>query len=532
MLDSLPSTNNGSRAPKVILALLLACVLATSFCSAANAENTTVRLVGRLDGDLARGILKRVRTVPFFRSHDSPILVEGASLSRLKDAEKQELAATYRAGYTLLLLDASMLHVKMLHDIIGIGINYRSKDTGVLMAYTIRQENLIPRSTLLTPIAPSPLRTQGGDPDATALADDALALSRAVAGTLAELTRKPTATIPGPPRGPNGVIEWDENPVLTTTFRIASSQGQYNTAINVFALHRCLDNTDHYVVTAEADWTPTNAKWQSATSAEPNPSMYLDKSGNLVINWQDNDRTYCSSPSLFDQFDDVCRYINYPLSYGVMMVPRNEGTVTQIDASPPATQGQQTSYTSGFSFSVGGTVNVSTQGPGGGISGGAMWTNTTSTTVPPVIVDVSNVGNEGANWSFNYCTTGLEPDPGTDCTGHVQMVKDVCQAQLGDDSGTNPQLGQMTTGKFSSSVQSAHWVANPDTRTGSTFDIEVGFVARIGTTIAHLGRGSFDGPDPIAGCNASGCACVSTTDVNLVTRSTTFAIPLPSTACK
>src|SRR6185369_5756115 len=165
MIDSLPSTNNGSRALKVILALLLACVLATSFCSAANAENTTVRLVGRLDGDLARGILKRVRTVPFFRSHDSPILVEGASLSRLKDAEKQELAATYRAGYTLLLLDASMLHVKMLHDIIGIGINYRSKDTGVLMAYTIRQENLIPRSTLLTPIATSPLRTQGGDPE-------------------------------------------------------------------------------------------------------------------------------------------------------------------------------------------------------------------------------------------------------------------------------------------------------------------------------------------------------------------------------
>ena len=75
--------------PKAIFVLLVACVLATSVCSTADAADTTIRLVGRLDGDLARGILKRVHTVPFFRSHDSAILLEGATLSRLKDAEKQ-----------------------------------------------------------------------------------------------------------------------------------------------------------------------------------------------------------------------------------------------------------------------------------------------------------------------------------------------------------------------------------------------------------------------------------------------------------
>ena len=105
--------------------------------------------------------------------------------------------------------------------------------------------------------------------------------------------------------------------------------------------------------------------------------------------------------------------------------------VAQLNAAPAATQGQSTSYTSGFSFSIGGTVNVSAMGPGGGISAGATWSNTTQTTVPPLIVEVSNTGNEGVDWNFKYCTKGLEPDPGTDCTGHVQMVKDVCQAQLG-----------------------------------------------------------------------------------------------------
>ncbi len=134
--------------------------------------------------------------------------------------------------------------------------------------------------------------------------------------------------------------------------------GLYNTPFNVYVLHRCLDGTDHYVVTAGADWTAKNAKWQGATSQDPNPSMFLDSAGNLVINWQDT-RTYCSSAGSGGDFDNVCRYVNYPLSYGVTMVPRTEGTVTQINAAPAATQGQATSYTSGFTFQIGGGVNVS-----------------------------------------------------------------------------------------------------------------------------------------------------------------------------
>ncbi len=170
-----------------------------------------------------------------------------------------------------------------------------------------------------------------------------------------------------------------------------------------------------------------------------------------------DNRTYCSSPSSALNFQDVCRYINYPVSYGLTMVPRTELPVVQINAAPAATQGQSTSYTSGFSFTIGGAVNVSANGPGAGLSAGATWSNTIQTTVPPLVVQVSNTGNEGVDWSFNYCTTGLEPDPGTDCTGHMQMVKDVCQAQLGDDSGTDPQQGQTPVGKFSNAVQTAHW---------------------------------------------------------------------------
>src|SRR5699024_1849956 len=107
---------------------------------------------------------------------------------------------------------------------------------------------------------------------------------------------------------------------------------------------------------------------------------------------------------------------------------------------------------------------------------------------------------EGVDWTFQYCTTGLEPDPGTNCTHHVQMVKDVCQAQLGDmHSGSNPQQGQTPVGKFSDAVQSAHWQAGQDSRVNNkTFDIEVDFTANLATTTAHLsGSGNYNEDYPL-----------------------------------
>ena len=518
---------------RVLKVLLFVCAvwIEATTCFAASEERVTVRHIGRIDSAIALRILRAVHVVSFGSHHDSPILLQGRTMDRLKDKHKRALKATYEAGYTILLLDPTMRQMNALHGIVGQGVNYRSKDSGVAMAYTLRLDNFVPTATLLTTLARSPLRTPSGDPEITGLQDDEMALDRAAERIVSELTRAPRIGVPGAPRDPSQPVAWQNNPLLTYTFAVNSAQGVYNTSINVYALFRCLDETDHYAVTAEADWTATTAKWQGATSEPPNPTMTSDGNGGLVVNWQDN-RTYCSSPSSALNFQDICRYINYPVSYGLTMVPRTESPVVQINAAPAATQGQSTSYTSGFSFTIGGAVNVSANGPGAGLSAGATWSNTTQTTVPPLVVQVSNTGNEGVDWSFNYCTTGLEPDPGTDCTGHVQMVKDVCQAQLGDDSGTNPQQGQTPVGKFSNAVQSAHWQTDKAARTGNTFDIEVDFEARIATTTAHLSDPGVDGPDPNAGCNTFSCACVSETQFNPVTRSHTFQIPFPSTKCQ
>jgi hypothetical protein len=505
-------------------------VLGTVASSAAREEKVRVRLIGPRTSVIADRILGQVHAVPFDLQHDAPILLQGKTLASLGSEHAQELQATYQAGHTIVLLDATLAHIRTLHGILGVGVTYRSHTSGLVLAYALRHENHIPTATLLTNMDRSPLRTPSGDPDPQGLLDEDLALTRAADHTVTELRHLPQVSMPGPPRDPTQPNVWQDNPVQTITLAYNGAQGVYNTPIKVYALHSCSDGTDRYVVTAGADWTATNAKWQGATSEEPNPTMFLNDNDKLVINWQDT-RTYCSSPEASLGFQDVCRYINYPLSYDLRIVPPPDGTVIQTDAAPAGTQGQATSYTSGFSFSIGGTVNVSSSGPGGGISAGAMWVNTTQTTVPPLIVDVSNTGNEGVDWTFRYCTTGLEPDPGTNCTGHVQMVRDVCQAQLGDDSGTNPQQGQTPVGKLSNAVQSVYWEAHSDTRVGSTFDITVTFTANIATTIAHLGSVG-NGPDPNAGCNDFSCACVSETQLVPVSQTYTFEVPFPSTTCQ
>jgi hypothetical protein len=524
-----PSARVGRRL--LLLAILLAVwAVEPARCSAAKGSRATVRRIGKIQGDLARKLRRQVRVARLYAGERSPLLVQGARLGGLNEAQKAEIVATYRAGFTIVVHEATLGDIRALHAIIGEGVTYRSRDTGLVMAYSLRLVDHVPTATLLTKVNASPLETQHGTPDWVGMEDEAMALGRAVERMMGELREPPRPGEPGALRDPNQEVNWLSAPIQTTVFALNSPQGVYNTEVNVFALYRCLDQTDHYAVTAEADWTATNAKWQGVTSDTPNPSLYKNGRGQLVMKWQDN-RTYCSSGGYYAAWDDICRYINYPLSYELRMVPLAETPVVQLDAAPGATQGEQTTYSSGFSFSIGGTVNVSSVGPGGGIAAGAAWTNIVQTTVPPLIVEVGNTGNEGVFWKFKYCTTGLEPDPGTNCTSHVQMVKDVCQAQLGDDSGTNPQQGQTPLGKFSDAVQSAHWQASSTERVGDTFDIDVGFVAAIATTTAHLGSGSVTGPDPIAGCNVFGCACVSTTQVDPVGASFTFEIPYPATKC-
>jgi hypothetical protein len=169
--------------------MFAASLLMPAICSAASPKydaprrtepgpGVNVRIIGPLQGPMAQAILKQVPIGPFTSRHDSSILLQGNTLDRLNAKQKQELKETYKAGYNVVLLDATMRHISALHAIIGEGMNYRSKDAGSVMAYALRRENHTPTAMLLTTLDTGPLKTPSGGPDPTGLADEDLALSR------------------------------------------------------------------------------------------------------------------------------------------------------------------------------------------------------------------------------------------------------------------------------------------------------------------------------------------------------------------
>src|SRR4029434_7488772 len=121
--------------------------LGTGAVSVARGENATVRLIGDLESVIAPAVLKQVNVVPFTRQHDSAILLQGRTMSQLQESHTQELRETYQAGHPLVLLDAAMAHIEVLHGILGEGVTYRSKNVGVVMVYALRRENHIPTAT-------------------------------------------------------------------------------------------------------------------------------------------------------------------------------------------------------------------------------------------------------------------------------------------------------------------------------------------------------------------------------------------------
>ncbi|MFP5406046.1 MAG: hypothetical protein ACLGHY_06795, partial [Gammaproteobacteria bacterium] len=228
-------------------------------------EKITVRHIGRLDSVLADGIRSQVNVVPFTqRGDNTPILLQGDTVPRLDYWGVRGIKATYRAGYSIVLLDATLSQVNALHRIIGEGVNYRSKNSGSVMAYSLRRQNSIPTVTMLTTVDPSPLRTPSGAKDSTGIQDEENAFDRAADITVAELEKPANVGLQAPPRDPNQPIDWLANPVQSTTFAINGAQGVYNTSIGVYALHSCDSETDHYAVSTLGDWTATTAKWQSA----------------------------------------------------------------------------------------------------------------------------------------------------------------------------------------------------------------------------------------------------------------------------
>jgi hypothetical protein len=235
------------------------------------------------------------------------------------------------------------------------------------LAYALRSEDNLATARLLVEV---PI-------------EDDLAWSRSVEIVVAELTRPPAGLEGG---GATASTDWGASPVQSTVIT-STSNGVYNTPIQVYALHSCQENMDYYLVNTGGDWTATDAEYESASAKEGQISV--DSNHNLTIDWEASN-AHCTggidvSGTIFGVDERICRYINYPLSYEVDIVPPSGPMVEQVNATPAGNQGKNANYQSGFSFSISGGVNVSGKGPSAGAQAGVSWSNSVQTTVPPLV---------------------------------------------------------------------------------------------------------------------------------------------------
>jgi len=502
-------------------------LLSTMGAGADGSDSLVVQQIGDVRGPIAEAIASAVTIVPFSSHLDAratPIILatgkafvrqgdgQGHRVGGLRPEEQRAIRQAYDGGQVILLLDASTHDIEALHVLLEHGVAHESSTHPVVLAYALRQVHRIPTARLVThPVA------------------DELALSRALEIVLEELTR-PSAAPDGSTTA--GSTNWGDSPVQSTVLT-STDRGTYNTPIEIYALHSCQENMDYYLVNTGGTWTPEVAHYESAHVN--GGQMRTDAQGNLHVDWENTD-AHCTGGieiAIGPNPDErICRYMDYPLNYEVDIFPPSGPSVVQVNAAPAGDQGESTSYTSGFTFSISGGVNVSGMGPSGGIQAGVSWNNSVTTTVPALVIQAGNAGNQGTFTIYKYCTTG---NSAQNCTSSIQMTgqSGLCrQFVVGQ-----PQQGQTPNGRLSNVAQTVLWRVDPGTYTGNTFDVTVSWQVELVTSTSLLWVGPFrnhpndDNPGPTGYCNVFGCSCgIGYVPPTPTMVSQTLKVPLPSSS--
>ena len=143
-------------------------------------ETPVVQQIGDVASETADAVFAEVRVVPFSRwrdARDTPILLargkayllesrEGPSgrkrLRGLRRSEKRALRRAYRAGQTIVILDASTHDVEALHTLLRDGAAHESKTDPVVLAYALRQIDNLATARVVTRPRPAGEVSGGG----------------------------------------------------------------------------------------------------------------------------------------------------------------------------------------------------------------------------------------------------------------------------------------------------------------------------------------------------------------------------------
>jgi hypothetical protein len=273
---------------------LLAWSLLLSPTLAWSADATLVQQIGEVSGEVAEAVTAEVSVVPFSPANDArttPIILapgkafvergRPGQVGGLSREERRAIRYAYDAGQTILLLDASVHDIEALHVLLKEGVTHQSSTDPVVLAYALRQENDIPTARIVDNLRPGLPPPGGVGPDF----EDEGALQRAVDVVIRELTSPPVLAAAPMTTSPGGdEVPWSEFP-LQHTIITSTSQGTYNTPVDLYALHSCQFKKDYYLVNTGGTWTATEAAFSSASDRAG--QIHVNPDGRtLTVDWQ------------------------------------------------------------------------------------------------------------------------------------------------------------------------------------------------------------------------------------------------------
>jgi hypothetical protein len=311
-----------SRVPGLVRSLV-AWSLLLSPTLASGAEPTLVQRIGEVSGAVAEAVAAEVEVVPLSPEIDArttPIIVaprksfvledRPGQVGGLRPAERRAIRQAYDAGQTILLLHASVHDIEALHVLVEEGVTHRSSSDPAVLAYALRQENDIPRARIVHALRPSLPAPGGIGPDF----EDEGALQRALDVIISELTQPPVLAAAPPTIGDAPSGNWSQSPVQSNILTVTSN-GIYNTPIDIYVLHSCQQKKDYYLVDTGGDWTASQAAFSSA-STEKN-QIHLQSDQTLQIDFEPGVE-FCGAGFPVNRIfgvtnERICRYTPYPL---------------------------------------------------------------------------------------------------------------------------------------------------------------------------------------------------------------------------
>ncbi len=503
----------------------------------ANTANASERLytIGHLSGPLRAGLQQQAFLLPFADAGKAtdptamfPIVMTGATVANLDGATAKRLAAAYRAGWPLALVDMDVEAVNTLHRATGTGQVFKvapGSPAAEAFACVQRADGGYSQMRIYTagdPETQNRNRHQRAGGLVSWLAEARQARLQATTPDATDVSAQQDST---PQDDLTQIISaWTDSPYFYQSDSVTGLSSLYQCNVEVWQAYEVDTQMDFYYLEQNCNFSPQNTYAIRGKALDVGLPLSLNGADADwdQVSWETttNGSTDCPNSGSGTVYT-ACDYYNYMVGYNVNLQPytpagaalSDVGVVVLEQETPPTTT-ESSTVTEGVSYSISGQVVAGTTNSNVSLSAGVQISTSTSTVIPDVqINNNSNTNSTNAQWAYV-----MQP---------INYVDDGCT-----DSMNAPVPVQTST---FTPRQDMVWGVNSSYRSmdgfNNTFDVALEFTFTGHESTMYVDEKGTRNVTNKSDCNTFGCSCGIVTGGPWTHSSGVqiLSIPVPST---